>query len=218
MTFQVLEFVCHVRELLAVELAARASDVRVRPTPGEDTMRKLGGTLLLSIALCAPAIAADAPVPQPPQVGQAAPALRLQDQHGTWHTLEQYRGNWVVLYFYPKDFTRGCTTEVCAFRDDLTALHKLGARVLGVSLDDVASHAEFAKKYQVPFPLLSDADKQVAASCGVLASRLGFTHARRDTFLIDPTGKVARHYENVDPKQNVAQVLTDLAALQAGAH
>jgi len=181
-------------------------------------MRQLGATLLLLFGLSAAAMAADAPAPQPPQVGQPAPALRLQDQHGTWHTLEQYQGNWVVLYFYQKDFTPGCTTEVCAFRDDLTELHKMGARVLGVSLDDVASHAEFAKKYQVPFPLLSDADKQVARRYGVLASRLGFTYARRDTFLIDPSGKIARHYQDVDPKANAKQVLADLASLQAGAH
>jgi peroxiredoxin Q/BCP len=181
-------------------------------------MRSLAGTLLLSIALCAAAVAADDPAPQAPQPGQPAPALRLQDQHGNWQTLEQYRGHWVVLYFYPKDFTPGCTTQVCAFRDDVTQLHQVGARVLGVSLDDVASHAEFAKKHNVPFPLLSDADKDVARRYGVLTSRLGFTHARRDTFLIDPSGKIARHYENVDPKANVKQVLADLATLQAAAH
>ena len=163
-------------------------------------------------------MAADEAVPKAPQVGQPAPALRLQDQHGTWHTLEQYRGNWVVLYFYPKDFTPGCTTEVCAFRDDITALHKVGARVLGVSVDDVASHAEFAKKYQVSFPLLSDSSKDVAGRYGVLASRLGFTYARRDTFLVDPKGNIARHYQDVDPQQNVKQVLADLATLQDGAH
>jgi thioredoxin-dependent peroxiredoxin len=181
-------------------------------------MRNPGVALLLSIALCAAAAAAEDAAREAPQPGQPAPALRLQDQHGGWHTLEQYRGNWVVLYFYPKDFTPGCTTELCAFRDDITELHKAGARVLGVSVDDVASHGEFAKKYQVSFPLLSDADKQVAARYGVLTSRFGFTHARRDTFLIDPDGKIARHYQDVDPKTNVTQVLADLAALQASAH
>jgi len=181
-------------------------------------MRTLSGTLLLLIALCGTAAAADDAVRQAPQLGEPAPAIRLQDQNGTWHTLDQYRGQWVVLYFYPKDFTPGCTTQVCAFRDDITALQKVGARVLGVSVDDVASHAEFAEKYHVPFPLLSDANKDVAGRYGVLASRLGFTYARRDTFLIDPQGKIAKHYENVDPKENVKQVLADLAALQAGVH
>jgi peroxiredoxin Q/BCP len=174
-------------------------------------MRAIGAALLLLFGFSAAAGAADV---APPQPGQPAPALRLQDQHGTWHTLEQYQGHWVVLYFYPKDFTPGCTDQVCAFRDDVTELHKVGARVLGVSLDDVASHAEFAKKYHVAFPLLSDANKEVAARYGVLTSKLGFTYARRDTFLIDPSGKIAKHYENVDPKQNVKQVLADLAVLQ----
>ena len=181
-------------------------------------MRNLGKSLLLLIALCAAAVAADDATPQAPQLGRPAPAIRLQDQNGTWHTLDQYRGQWVVLYFYPKDFTPGCTTQVCAFRDDVTELHKLGARVLGVSVDDVKSHAEFAEKYHVPFPLLSDASKDVAGRYGVLATRLGFTYARRDTFLIDPNGNVAKHYQEVDPKQNVKQVLADLATLQAGAH
>lgn len=177
-------------------------------------MRKLGCLLLLGIFLCVAAAAAEDP---PPQVGQTAPEIRLQDQKGTWHTLEQYRGRWVVLYFYPKDFTSGCTTQVCAFRDDITKLTELGALVLGVSVDDVKSHAEFAEKYHVPFPLLSDASKEVAKRYGVLTSRLGFTYARRDTFLIDPSGKIAKHYENVDPEKNVGQVLVDLAALQASA-
>jgi peroxiredoxin Q/BCP len=177
----------------------------------------LGETLLLLIAICGGgAAAADAAAPAP-RLGQPAPAFRLQDQNGAWHTLEQYRGNWVVLYFYPKDFTPGCTTQVCAFRDEVTELEKVGARVLGVSLDDVESHAKFAEKYRVPFPLLSDAGKDVAGRYGVLASRLGFSYARRDTFLIDPHGRLAKHYQEVDPKQNVEQVLADLAELRRDA-
>ena len=181
-------------------------------------MRTLVETLLLLIGLCAAAVAADEAAVPSPQPGQPAPDLRLQDQHGAWQTLEQYRGTWVVLYFYPKDFTPGCTTQVCAFRDDVTQLHKVGAKVLGVSVDEVESHAKFAEKYQVPFPLLSDAGKDVARRYGVLTSRLGFSYARRDTFLIDPDGKIAKHYENVDPKENVKQVLADLTALQRSAH
>jgi peroxiredoxin Q/BCP len=173
--------------------------------------------LLLALAFGLPASAADEPVKPSPAQGSAAPAFRLQDQHGAWHTLEQYRGRWVVLYFYPKDFTPGCTTQVCAFRDDIVALRKAGAEVLGVSLDDVKSHAEFAAEHSVPFPLLSDATRSVATSYGVLTSRAGFTYARRDTFLIDPQGHVARHYENVDPKQNVKNVLSDLDALRSAA-
>lgn len=173
--------------------------------------------MLLALALLATplfALAADAPA-SAPQDGQAAPDFKLQDQKGDWHTLAQYRGQWVVLYFYPKDFTPGCTTEVCTFRDDVLKLRKAGAQVLGVSLDDVKSHAEFAEKYHVPFPLLSD-NKQVAAKTyGVLTSHLGMAYARRETFLINPQGIIAKHYTDVDPKENSAQVLADLAKLKA---
>ncbi len=149
-----------------------------------------------------------------PEPGDAAPAFRLQDQKGNWRALADRAGEWTVLYFYPKDFTPGCTTQVCTFRDDIIALRKAGADVWGVSLDDVASHAEFAEKYKVPFPLLSDADRAVAKAYGVLVSKLGMEHARRETFLIDPAGKVARRYRDVDPKENSRQVLADLAALR----
>jgi peroxiredoxin Q/BCP len=120
------------------------------------------------------------------------------------------------MYFYPKDFTPGCTTEVCTFRDDIAKLRKAGADVIGVSLDDVASHAKFAEKYRVPFPLLADSARQVSTAYGVLSSTVGFHYARRTTFLIDPQGKVAKVYENVDPEKNSAQVLRDLASLKAG--
>jgi peroxiredoxin Q/BCP len=172
---------------------------------------------LLALALLAsPAFvfAADAATGAAPADGQAAPDFKLQDQKGAWHSLAQYHGQWVVLYFYPKDFTPGCTTEVCTFRDDVLKLHKAGAQVLGVSLDDVKSHAEFADKYHVPFPLLSDNTQAVAKTYGVLTTHMGFTYARRETFLIDPQGKVAKHYADVDPKANSGQVLADLAAFK----
>ena len=166
--------------------------------------------LLFSIPFAAPA-ADDAAGPQD---GQAAPDFRLQDQKGNWHTLSQYQGKWVVLYFYPKDDTPGCTTEVCTFRDDVAKLHKENAEVLGVSLDDVKSHEAFAEKYHVPFPLLSDNTQATAKTYGVLATHLNFTYARRETFLIDPHGKIAKHYKDVDPKANSGQVLADLATLK----
>ena len=171
--------------------------------------------LLFALLLLTPfsaLVAADAPAG--PQNGQAAPDFRMQDQKGDWHTLGQYKGKWVVLYFYPKDFTPGCTTEVCTFRDDVLKLRKEGAEVLGVSLDDVKSHADFAEKYHVPFPLLSDAKQETAKAYGVLATHLNFTYARRETFVIDPSGKVAKRYTDVDPKENSAQVLADLATLK----
>jgi peroxiredoxin Q/BCP len=178
-------------------------------------MRRLSLLLMLTLllGLIAPAYA-DEPAALP-QVGQAAPDFHLQDQNGKWHTPADHKGHWVVLYFYPKDFTPGCTTEVCTFRDDIAKLRKEGADVLGVSLDDVKSHADFAAKYHVPFPLLSDADSKTAQAYGVLASKAGFKYARRTTFLIDPQGKIAKVYQDVDPEKNSAQVLADLATLKA---
>lgn len=177
-------------------------------------MKRLACLLGFAFALvAAPSFAADAPSAGP-AVGDAAPDYRLQDQKGDWHTLAQERGKWTVLYFYPKDFTPGCTTEVCTFRDDIVALRKAGADVFGVSLDDVKSHAEFAEKYHVPFRLLSDADQSTAKAYGVLTSKLGMSYARRETFLIDPAGKVAKRYKDVDPKENSKQVLADLAELK----
>lgn len=179
-------------------------------------MRRLWFLCLLSLLLgvFVPAHAAE-PASAMPQVGQLAPDFRLEDQNGKWHTPADHKGHWVVLYFYPKDFTPGCTTEVCTFRDDVAKLRQQGADVLGVSLDDVKSHAEFAAKYHVPFPLLSDADSKAAQAYGVLASKIGFKYARRTTFLIDPQGKIAKVYQDVDPEKNSAQVLSDLASLKA---
>lgn len=179
-------------------------------------MRRLLTILLLTLCLPLAAYAATMapPASDGPADGQAAPDFKLQDQNGHWHTLADARGQWLVLYFYPKDFTPGCTTEVCTFRDDIIKLHKQGAQVWGVSLDDVKSHAAFAAKYHVPFPLLSDNSQSTARSYGVLSSHLGFTYARRETFLIDPQGRIAKHYQDVDPKANSGQVLADLAALQ----
>jgi len=151
----------------------------------------------------------------PPNEGTEAPAFRLQDQHGAWHTLDQYDGKWLVLYFYPKDGTPGCTKQVCAFRDEITKVRAAGAEVVGVSVDAVASHEKFAKEHSVPFPLLADVDKTAAKSYGVLTSKLGFEYARRDTFVIDPQRRIAKHYVDVDPEQNVNQVLADLARLKA---
>jgi peroxiredoxin Q/BCP len=182
----------------------------------EKTMRNLIRMLLLMLAAAPYALSAAEAGDAAPQVGQAAPDFKLQDQKGDWHTLAQHRGQWVVLYFYPKDFTPGCTTEVCTFRDDVQKLHKAGALVLGVSLDDVKSHADFAEKYHVPFPLLSDHDQIAAKAYGVLtfSEKMNLSYAKRETFLVDPQGKIAKHYADVDPKANSAQVLADLTELK----
>ena len=176
--------------------------------------RLIALSLSLLLLLVAPAWAAD--VPAGPEAGQPAADFKLQDQKGKWHTLADYKGEYLVLYFYPKNFTPGCTDEVCAFRDDIHALKKAGAKVVGVSLDDVKSHAEFAEKHSVPFPLLSDAKQDTARAYGVLASKMGFDYARRETFLIGPDGTVVKRYRDVDPKDNVKQVLADLAKTKAG--
>ena len=139
----------------------------------------------------------------------------MRDQSGQLHSLEDYRDQWVALYFYPKDDTPGCTTEACEFRDDIFKYEKMGCQILGVSLDDVMSHKEFAEKYSLPFPLLADTEGAAAVSYGVKAKMFGTTVAKRQTFLIDPDGNIAVHYENVNPDDHSEQVLADLQRLQA---
>lgn len=161
---------------------------------------------LVAVAIAAAALAT-------PNEGEQAPAFRLQDQNNEWHALEDYAGQWLVLYFYPAADTPGCTTEACEFRDNIFAYEELGAAVVGVSLDDVASQAEFAEKYSLPFPLLSDARQEVAEVYGVLAQFGNRTVASRQTFLIDPNGRVAKHYARVDPEAHATEVLADLRRL-----
>lgn len=176
-------------------------------------MRRTGIAALfapLLLVLGLSARAADAPV-----VGDMAPEFRLQDQNGKWHTLADHRGKWVVLYFYPKDQTPGCTKEACSFRDNIFAFDKLGAVVLGVSVDDVDSHEEFAKKHSLPFPLLADSGGEVARRYDVLANYGIIKLARRETFLVGPDGRIARHYSKVDAEKHSAEVLADLKALGA---
>jgi peroxiredoxin Q/BCP len=151
-----------------------------------------------------------------PSVGEPAPAFKLQDQQGKWHSLADYKGKWVAIYFYPKDDTPGCTTQACSFRDNIFAFNKEGAVILGISVDDVASHKAFAEKHGLPFTLLSDADKSVAKSYGVLKTYMGVMEmARRDTFIVDPQGRIAKHYESVNPEGHSELVLKDIQALKA---
>lgn len=151
-----------------------------------------------------------------PTLGSVAPNFRLQDQNGDWHTLDQYRGKWVALYFYPKDQTPGCTTQACDFRDNIFAFREVGAVILGVSVDDVASHSEFAEKHGLPFRILADSTKKTATDYGVLAKLFGIMEvARRETFLIDPQGRIAKHYLDVRPEGHSAIVITDIKALMA---
>ena len=145
--------------------------------------------------------------------GQSAPEFSLPDQDGKIRNLKDYAGKWLVLYFYPKDDTPGCTQEACAFRDDLQQLSALGAEVVGVSLDDSASHAEFAKKYHLPFPLLAGKNTDVAERYGVLLNLGLFKMARRYTFLIDPKGNISKIYDKVKTSRHSTEIIADLKRL-----
>jgi peroxiredoxin Q/BCP len=141
-----------------------------------------------------------------PKVGQPAPSFSAKDQAGRTVQLADYKGrSAVVLYFYPKDDTPGCTAQACSLRDGHGALLAAGAVVLGVSADDVASHAAFAKKYELPFPLLADANKAIMAAYGVKMPLIGI--ARRVTFLIDKEGVLRHIVSDVHTKAHDAQVL-----------
>lgn len=151
-----------------------------------------------------------------PSSGTPAPQFTLPDQDGEVHTLEQYKGKWTLLYFYPKDDTPGCTKEACAIRDADPDLSSLGAVVLGVSADSVKSHKKFAEKYQLQFPLLSDEGHVVADAYGVWARKkfMGkeYDGILRTSFLINPDGVIDTVYENVKPEVHATEVLADLRA------
>ena len=132
---------------------------------------------------------------------------------GEWHTLEAYRGSWLAVYFYPKDDTPGCTTEACSFRDNMYSFEAIGAKVVGISVDDVDSHKEFSDKYKLPFTILADEHKTVSDAYGVLKNYMLIKIASRQSFIVDPEGKVAKHYEKVDPDTHTEEVLADLKTL-----
>ncbi len=148
-------------------------------------------------------------------IGAPAPEFELSDQAGQLHSLEDYRDQWVVLYFYPKDETPGCTTEACEFRDNIFEFRKINVQILGVSFDDVESHRKFAEHHDLPFPLLADTEGNAAEAYGVKTKMFGMTVAKRQTFLIDPAGNLAKHYDKVKPETHSAEVLADLKALGA---
>lgn len=150
------------------------------------------------------------------EVGKMAPDFTLPDQDGKFHTLSDYRGKTVLLYFYPKDDTPGCTKEACSIRDSQVNFKNLTTVVLGVSVDSVESHKKFAEKYSLPFTLLSDENKEVVRLYGVWSDKeivgreyLGLG-TLRSSFLIDPEGKIAKIYEQVKPEIHVSEVLEDV--------
>ena len=143
-------------------------------------------------------------------VGKSAPAFKLQDQNSKWHSLSQYKGKWIVLYFYPKDNSPGCTQEANQFKALYPQFLKSNAVVLGVSLDDVKSHQKFSEKLGLPFPILADNNHQLANQFGIVRN-LGITKiAKRESFLIDPKGTIVYHYNSVNTQSHAAQVLADI--------
>lgn len=152
-----------------------------------------------------------------PAVGDPAPEFELFDQNQQLHSLEDYRDQWVVVYFYPKDATPGCTTEACEFRDNILAFRRLNTQILGISLDDVESHKQFAENHRLPFPLLADVEGKTADAYGVRTRMLGMTVAKRQTFIIGPDGTIVKHYDKVKPATHSMEVLKDLEALGAAA-
>lgn len=149
------------------------------------------------------------------KAGQPAPDFSLPDQNGKTQTLAGFRGKWLALYFYVKDDTPGCTEQACKFRDDIHQLTELGAQVVGVSVDDSASHAKFARKYSLPFPLLADSTGETAARYHSLrgdGSRGNL--AKRNTFLIDPEGRIVKIYLSASTSRNSAEVIEDLKKLK----
>ncbi|KKT86822.1 MAG: Alkyl hydroperoxide reductase/ Thiol specific antioxidant/ Mal allergen [Microgenomates group bacterium GW2011_GWA1_Microgenomates_45_10] len=151
------------------------------------------------------------------KIKSKAPEFKLSDQDGKAHSLKDYKDKWVLLYFYPKDDTPGCTKEACSIRDNLPDFKKLKISVLGVSVDSVKSHKKFAGKYSLPFTLLADEKKEVVKKYGVWAKKkfMGreYMGTMRTSFLINPAGKIAKIYENVKPELHVEEVLKDFKRL-----
>jgi thioredoxin-dependent peroxiredoxin len=176
-------------------------------------------TLVTALIAATASVCAQTPQTSPAE-GTKAPDFKLQDQKGEWHTLKQYKGKWVVLYFYPKDETSGCTTQACELRDNIFAFRKANAVILGVSADTVDSHKEFAANHSLPFTILADPDKKVIKQYGVLWSpKEGIELASRQTFLIGPDGKIVKHWDKVDPKGHSDMVLAEIkehSAAKAG--
>jgi peroxiredoxin Q/BCP len=148
------------------------------------------------------------------KVGDKAPNFALQDQNNITHTLSDYEGQWIVLYFYPKDDTPGCTTQACDFRDAVKRIIASKAVVFGLSLDSVSSHKLFAEKYDLPFSLLADETGEVSELYDSLRNLLVYKAAKRNTFIVDPKGNIAKIYLSVNPKTHSEMVLNDLNSIQ----
>jgi peroxiredoxin Q/BCP len=158
-------------------------------------------------------VAADQP--QPPAAGSPAPAFSLPNQEGAQVSLDQFKGKWVVLYFYPKDFTQGCTIEAHNFQRDIDKYTKENAVIVGVSVDNVDSHKSFCTKEGLNFKLLADSNHAVVEKYGSIMEYNGMTIAARNTFLIDPSGVIKKVYLKVNPNTHSETVLADLQQLES---
>lgn len=152
------------------------------------------------------------------KIGNLAPDFKAIDQNEKEHKLSDYRGKWVLIYFYPKDDTPGCTKEACSIRDMMPDFKKLKLQVFGVSIQDAKSHKKFAEKYNLPFTLLVDEDKNIVNKYGVWGKKkfMGreYMGTIRTSFLVDPNGRIAKIYENVKPENHATEVLEDLMKLK----
>ncbi len=152
------------------------------------------------------------------KVGQKAKDFKLPDQNGKIHSLKDYAGSWVLLYFYPKDDTPGCTKEACSIRDDFHNFKKLKCKVLAVSADTVKSHKKFEEKYDLPFPILADTEKKVLKMYDALGEKSMFGKKYigilRKSYLIGPDGKIKKIYPKVNPEVHAEEVLEDLKSFK----
>lgn len=151
---------------------------------------------------------------QLPAVGSVAPDFKLMSQEGNTVNLHDFRGKWVVLYFYPKDFTTGCTIEAHNFERDLSQYEQKNTAIVGVSVDTVDSHKQFCTKEALTFKLLADSDKQVSMTYGSIQTINGNTLAARNTFIINPQGVIVKEYIKVDPTKHSEELLAALPTLQ----
>jgi peroxiredoxin Q/BCP len=150
------------------------------------------------------------------KIGEPAPAFNTINDHGQPVKLEDFKGRWLVLYFYPKDNTPGCSVEAAKFESILPELHALNTDVIGVSTDSGASHQNFREKCELTFPLLPDTDRSISKAYGVLGGLTGLLGvADRQTFLIDPNGKLAHHWRRVNPYTHALEVKQAVEAQQA---
>jgi thioredoxin-dependent peroxiredoxin len=171
--------------------------------------------VLLFTVILATLFAVAADQPQPPTAGTLAPTFTLPNQEGVQVSLDQFKGKWVVLYFYPKDFSSGCTVEAHNFQRDIDKYTGKNAVIVGVSVDDVDSHKSFCTKEGFNFKLLADSTHAVAQKYGSIMEYSGIILAARNTFLIDPTGVIRKVYLKVSPQGHSEEVLADLQQLQS---